>query len=1000
MATRFLSDAERASLETWPAEISHTDLVAHFTLDVADVRWLARQRSPANRLGLSVQLTGLRYLGFLPGELAALPPLVLDRLAAELGVGPQVFADYLDLGERARREHAAAVIERAGWQTCGRGEWKRLGDWLVERALEHDTPSVLFRAALDHLRDAQIVRPGVDRLMRAVAAARATAWTELYLRVGPLLTSTRRGQLDRLLATDPDLRVAPLVWLNTGATQASPETIKTEVDKLDYLRGIGADRLDLSVVPPERVRELAGWARRSTPRALRRLDSDRRYPVLLAAAATTCTEIVDEVVRLFDQALAATDGRARRQVAEQRAALVKGDYERLRLLDEILDIVLDDGLDDAAVGANLRHLGRDRLAGAARPPAERPPADGGHLALLEARHSYLRQFAPHVLAAIEFSASVEPSEVLNAVTLLRRLNAEGRRTVPDDAPTGFVPARWQPYLDAAHAAGKTAEYRHYWELAVLFALQGALRSGEIWVEGSRRYANPASYLIPAERWQDIRADTLVRTRAPTRFADRLAALEAELEGHLDELETQLGEPDADIRLDDDSVLHLSPLGAEELDPRLQAEHDRLLSRLPHVQTAELLIEVDTVTNWTDHLTHAGGGTPRHPDIEHRRLLYAAVLAQASNFGITRMAELSGLSADALTWTTEWYLREQTLQPATTAIVNAHYRHPLTRAWGGGTLSSSDGLRFPMRGKSLTARALSRYYLDRGLTSYTWLSDQFSTYGTQVIVSTDRDATYVLDGILGNTTELPIAEHTVDTHGQTFIVTALFDLVGLRLSPRIADLTAKPLWRTRPLGYYLDRWPRAGPLLANPARVEMIDQHWDDLCRIGGSLKLGHVSASLLTGKLQAGARQHPLAKALLEHGKLLRTVHAVRWFAEEVFRRRIGRQLNRGESVNDLRRHLWVAQRGNVHHRHHDDQTMQAHCHTLLTNACILWTTLYLQDAVDAHRADGIDVPADLIAHISPACFEHISPWGTYNFDVAGIRRRTRRRPLRPLERH
>src|SRR5664280_114637 len=136
-----------------------------------------------------------------------------------------------------------------------------------------------------------------------------------------------------------------------------------------------------------------------------------------------------------------------------------------------------------------------------------------------------------------------------------------------------------------------------------------------------------------------------------------------------------------------------------------------------------------------------------------------------------------------------------------------------------------------------------------------------------------------------------------------------------------------------------------------------NKHWDDLCRIGGSLKLGHVSASLLTGRLQAGARQHPLAKALLEHGKLLRTVHAVRWFAEEVFRRRIGRQLNRGESVNDLRRHLWVAQRGNVHHRHHDDQTMQAHCHTLLTNACILWTTLYLQDAVDAHRADGIAVP-------------------------------------------
>jgi hypothetical protein len=47
---------------------------------------------------------------------------------------------------------------------------------------------------------------------------------------------------------------------------------------------------------------------------------------------------------------------------------------------------------------------------------------------------------------------------------------------------------------------------------------------------------------------------------------------------------------------------------------------------------------------------------------------------------------------------------------------------------------------------------------------------------------------------------------------------------------------------------------AALLLANPARVEVIDQHWDDLCRIGGSLKLGHVSASLLTGRLTPSRR--------------------------------------------------------------------------------------------------------------------------------------------------
>jgi TnpA family transposase len=77
--------------------------------------------------------------------------------------------------------------------------------------------------------------------------------------------------------------------------------------------------------------------------------------------------------------------------------------------------------------------------------------------------------------------------------------------------------------------------------------------------------------------------------------------------------------------------------------------------------------------------------------------------------------------------------------------------------------SSDGQRFPMRGKSLTARALSRYFVDEGISQYTHVSDQHSTYGTKVIPVTDREAVYVLDEILGNETDLPITEHAPGTH---------------------------------------------------------------------------------------------------------------------------------------------------------------------------------------------------------------------------------------------
>jgi TnpA family transposase len=218
--------------------------------------------------------------------------------------------------------------------------------------------------------------------------------------------------------------------------------------------------------------------------------------------------------------------------------------------------------------------------------------------------------------------------------------------------------------------------------------------------------------------------------------------------------------------------------------------------------------------------------------------------------------------------------EANLRAANAVVVNEHHRQPLAWAQGGGTLSSSDGLRLPMRGKSLTARALSRYFTDQAVTTYCHVSDQHSTFGTRVIVSTERDGLYVLDEILGNTTELPIVEHTTDTHGQMLATFALFDFVGKKLSPRIAKITDKPRWRPHPASHY-ERWPLAGPLLSQHVQIDLIAEHWDDLRRIAGSLILGYVSASLLVTRLQAGSRQHPLAKALLEYGKLMRTLHAL-----------------------------------------------------------------------------------------------------------------------------
>ena len=219
MPSRFLSDAELAQLSGFPAEIAAEDLVTYFTLAADDQRWLADEhRGAANQLGLGLQLCTLPWLGFVPDDLATAPPAALHRVADQLGVDAGVMVNYGGWQDRTRRDHLRQILTRLGWRGAGTGELKRLDDFLLARAVEHDSPTLLLRMATEHLRAERVVRPAVDPLVRRVATAREQAWTETHTRLSATLTDRRTSELDHLVEVDPVLGLTRLVWLRRGAT--------------------------------------------------------------------------------------------------------------------------------------------------------------------------------------------------------------------------------------------------------------------------------------------------------------------------------------------------------------------------------------------------------------------------------------------------------------------------------------------------------------------------------------------------------------------------------------------------------------------------------------------------------------------------------------------------------------------------------------------------------------------------------------------------------------
>jgi hypothetical protein len=165
-----------------------------------------------------------------------------------------------------------------------------------------------------------------------------------------LLSDRRRAELDLLLVPDAYLGRTPLAWLGVGPTSSSPAAVKAELEKLAYLRRLDAHTVDLSMLPAERRRFLAGVGRRLTGQALQRREPERRCPILLTLLAQSAVDVLDETLLLFDQAISGREAAAKQKVAEALAERAKGGENGQALLDEILTIVLDTAIGDEQIG--------------------------------------------------------------------------------------------------------------------------------------------------------------------------------------------------------------------------------------------------------------------------------------------------------------------------------------------------------------------------------------------------------------------------------------------------------------------------------------------------------------------------------------------------------------------------------------------------------------------------------------------------------------------------
>ena len=95
---------------------------------------------------------------------------------------------------------------------------------------------------------------------------------------------------------------------------------------------------------------------------------------------------------------------------------------------------------------------------------------------------------------------------------------------------------------------------------------------------------------------------------------------------------------------------------------------KLYSIIPKIRLSDLLIEVDSWTNFSQEFSHDSTGKP--PSEQERKIIFAALLGLGMNIGLEKMAQSTpGISYSQLANAKQWRFYKEALTRAQSVLVN-------------------------------------------------------------------------------------------------------------------------------------------------------------------------------------------------------------------------------------------------------------------------------------------------------------------------------------------
>ncbi|SHF22313.1 Transposase and inactivated derivatives, TnpA family [Seinonella peptonophila] len=752
----------------------------------------------------------------------------------------------------------------------------------------------MVNATIDRLIRECYELPVYNTLKDAANEVRKKSYRVLYDQVYQQLEEEQKQTIDMLFQTVEGSTYSIWNHLKEDAKSATITHLRDLLVHRDWLIDQQIPTDMLKDIPLEKMKQTAAEAKTLTSGRMAEMEVKKRYALAVSLVYVQLSKILDNIGEMAVKRMSSIHKKGREYLKDYKEKREKQTDSLVATLHDVLVAYQTEGEAEARIQAIQKVIGEQE---------EQILRDfESHLALSR-DYYYLflwRFYKSHrstffkITHSLPFRSTNQNTALEEAISFLlphqhtrkewisvvqEEKLGPWKREVTSLLDLSWIPDAWWKWLTSKGKKETMPEEinRRHFEICVFSQIVLNLKAGDLYIEGSEKYADYRKQLVSWEEYEEKVEEFCEQVNLPSTANDFVKKIKKQFQ-QVARKTDQSFPRNEQVRIENGEVV-FSKIKKKKIPPELKKLETYIAQKLEPVHVLDVLWDSEHWLNWARFFGPISGHETKIENSVERYLINT--FCYGCNLGPTQTARsLGDLDRQQISWVNQRHVTIEDLDKAIQYIINAYNHFALPKHWGDGKRAAADGTKWDLYEQNLLLEKHIRHGGYGGI-GYYHTSDTYIALFSNFNPCGVWEGVHILD-ILMNEGKVEIQPDVLhaDTQGQSVTIFGLSTLLSIQLMPRIRNW--KDLKMFRPTKE--DRYEHIDELFSSEIDWELIETYYSDMIHVAMSIKAGTITPSTILNKLGTYSQKNKLYQAFRELGRVMRTMFLLQYMSDEELR--------------------------------------------------------------------------------------------------------------------